>query len=567
MASYSVPEETKKVLLNGIINNPHQLLPVGCEELVDKIKFEGRSEPTMAINWRFAESVASLKGLEGILMNLLLVKKYGIAPQEITINTDHAQLFLMSFFLIEVNPESSDVPVHQTELRELNRVYSKYFPNCDFHHQVSSQYRKSVHNIYKTRDGRFYHLHPSLNPDPSLKACGLPWDMPELKTVEDSWQPFIAKMLERDAVEWDSLLAEEYRQAGTICFGPEEYGDTPQGKSHAHVGLYTIDEKPDPALKPCWWPSVESTSVRRPLAGLKVVDLTRIVAGPSIVRSLAEFGASVMRVTGPYIADFSGLHPDLNWGKWNCHLDLRQEEDRVKLRNLLLDADVVVNGYRPGVLSKYGIDPTSIFNLAKERGRGIIYVRENCFGWDGPWAHRAGWQPISDACTGVSTGFGRAMGNDEPVTPILPNSDFCVGIAGACATLHALLLRAEKGGSYLCSLALNYYNKWLVDKVGEYPPEVWEDVWTRSGRRVFRHYHNMNYTEPPYLEMFRQQGLYNLDFFEVRKSRALDLTLRVPKPVLRFPAGTVEPGYNVGTRGNGFDQPYWPSDLSTEVVK
>lgn len=76
----------------------------------------------------------------------------------------------------------------------------------------------------------------------------------------------------------------------------------------------------------------------------------------------------------------------------------------------------------------------------------------------------------------------------------------------------------------------------------------------------------MNYTEPPYLEMFKEQGLYDLDFFEIREAKALGQKLRVPRPVLRFPEGTVEPGYNVSTRGNGVDKPYWPEDLSTEVI-
>ncbi|KEF60387.1 uncharacterized protein A1O9_01947 [Exophiala aquamarina CBS 119918] len=518
MTPYSVPLEAKKVLTQGLLHHPHQELPIECLELVDKIRFTGRDQPSMAINWRLAESVSALKGLEAVLLNILLGRKYGLPPVEITIDTDHAQLFVMSFFLLEINPDPADGPIRTTEL---------------------------------PRDGRFYHLHASLNPDPCLQALSLPWDMPEFKAVEDSWTPFVSKIAEKDAAEWDYILAEDFKQAGTICHSPEEYAETAQGKSHAETGLYTIYPHPDHALKPGWWPDVDATPVRRPLAGLKVVDLTRIVAGPSIARGLAELGASVMRVTGPHVADFSGLHPDLNWGKWNCHLDLRKEEDRTKLKTLLSDADVVVNGYRPGVLDKYEADFESVFNLGKERGRGFIYVRENCFGWNGPWAHRSGWQPISDACTGVSMGFGRAMGNNEAVTPVLPNSDYCVGIAGTCAVLQTLVLRSEQGGSYLVNLAMNYYNRWLTDKVGEYPRDVWEDLWTRNGREVFRHYHSMNYTAPRYMEMFRKQGMFNLDFFELRQSKALGLQFRVPKPVLQFPPGTVEPSYNVGTRGNG----------------
>jgi hypothetical protein len=275
-----------------------------------------------------------------------------------------------------------------------------------------------------------------------------------------------------------------------------------------------------------------------------------------------------MRVTAPHLADFSGLHPDLNWGKWNCHLDLRKAEDKAKLRALILAADVVINGYRPAVLDKYGFGHQDVIEMCKYRQRGIIYVRENCFGWAGPWAHRSGWQPISDANCGVSMGFGRAMGNDEPVTPVFPNSDYCTGIAGTCAVLQALMEQAERGGSYLVDTSLNYYSRWLAGTVGEYPAEVWEDVWQRNGRQVFRHFHSMNYTIPRYIEMLKKnEVVLNLDFFEMRQSKALGgLTMRTPKPVLQFPPGSVELRYNVGTRGNGIDQPYWPEDLMTEVV-
>lgn len=140
------------------------------------------------------------------------------------------------------------------------------------------------------------------------------------------------------------------------------------------------------------------------------------------------------------------------------------------------------------MLDKYGFSQDAIIELVKNRERGIISVRENCYGWDGPWSHRSGWQQISDACVGISTGFGRAMGlkDDEAVTPVFPNSDYMVGVAGVVAVLCVLMRRAEDGGSFKVDLALNYYNQWLADEVGEYPEEVWQDVWQRNGKRVFR---------------------------------------------------------------------------------
>lgn len=566
--SYSVPEESRAILRDGILNNKlHNSLPSECNDLAAYVKFQGTAAPSIAINWRFAESVSSLKGLEAILINALLGRKYNEAPKEVVIDTDHAQLFFMSSLVLEIDPDFS-APITPTPIRDLTERYAKYFPNGDLHQMASSLYRRAAYNIYKTKDGRWFHIHGSLNPDPSLKGAELPLDMPEITNIEDSWTPFISRISEKTAEEWDQILGEEYRQAATICLSPQEYASSPQGKVNSAVGLYRVSKHEGSKQAAGWWNATTFTSSKRPLAGLKIVDLTRVIAGPAIGRGLAELGASVMRVTASHLADFSGLQPDLNWGKWNCNLDLRVEEDRLKLKALILDADVVIDGYRPDVFIKYGFGKDQVFELVRTRDRGIIYVRENCFGWDGSLSHRSGWQPISDAHTGVSMGYGRAMGNDEAVTPVFPNSDYCTGIAGTCGVLDALMKKARDGGSYLVDTSLNYYNQWLTSTVGEYPPHVWEDVWTRNDNQVFRHYHSMNYTIPRYIEMMRKQKtLLNLEYFEKRTSGALNgLVFRVPKPILQFPQNTVQLCFNVGTRGNGVDEPKWPDDLLTEVV-
>lgn len=124
-------------------------------------------------------------------------------------------------------------------------------------------------------------------------------------------------------------MNETYRQAGTIAWTPEEYLKSEHGRN-SHVGLYEIQHVPNGSQKASWWPENKalSSSPKRPLAGLKIVDLTRIIAGPAISRELAELGASVMRVTYPDVTDLSALHQDLNWGKWNAFLNLKTEEDK-----------------------------------------------------------------------------------------------------------------------------------------------------------------------------------------------------------------------------------------------
>ncbi len=165
--------------------------------------------------------------------------------------------------------------------------------------------------------------------------------------------------------------------------------------------------------------------------------------------------------------------------------------------------------------------------------------------------------------------FGRAMGNNEPVTPVFPNSDYCTGVSGTTAILTALLARAEKGGSYSIDIALNYYSQWLVNSCGSYPDAIWQDVWARNGRQVFRHYHNMGYLIPRYLEMLQRtssETVLSPRFFEKRFAKTVGKEILTVKPVAQFPGGKVELGYTVGTRTNGVDKPRWPVDLTVEIV-
>jgi hypothetical protein len=239
-------------------------------------------------------------------------------------------------------------------------------------------------SIYKTKDNRYFHLHASLNAKPSQESLGLtPPSSPV--TYGEALPIFVNAMSKITSEEMQILATNKFRQAGTICYSTEEYKASEHGKANSHVGLYEIYSKPNSSQQASWWPDSSSpkTSAERPLAGLKVVDLTRIIAAPAVTRGLAELGASVMRITAEHLPDFSQLHPDLNWGKWNAFLDLRKEGDREKLKALVLEADVVVSGYRPGIMEKYGFGPEDILELCKGRERGIIMARENCYGWHG----------------------------------------------------------------------------------------------------------------------------------------------------------------------------------------
>ncbi|TFK32685.1 CoA-transferase family III domain-containing protein [Crucibulum laeve] len=567
MDQYSVPSESKKLLLDGLIHNPlHNSSPKEIEDAAANVDYVGSDLPVIPINWRFAESISALKGFQGSMLNVLLKRKYGIPYQRIIINTDHAQLFIMSALLPVIDPYGSSSSVQLS-----GSGLDKYFPSCDKHNAFSPTTPPFDHactNIYKTKDSRFYHLHGSLNPRICQDALQVSRD-DEAADIRAGSRNYQEKLLQYDSAEVEGLLNDQYRQAGTTCWSTDEYRSSAHGKANAHVGLYELHYVPNEKQKATWWHSIEGkTSPTRPLFGLKVIDLTRIIASPAIGRELAEMGASVMRITSPNITDLVVLNFDLGWGKWNAHLDLTKEEDRRTLRGLIEEADVVIDGYRPGVMQKWGFGKDDVLGFFKDKERGVIYAHENCYGWNGPWSHRSGWQQISDANCGVSLEFGRAMGHNEPVTPVFPNSDYCTGAAGSTGIVEALIKRAETGGSYVVDIALNYYSQWLVNTCSDYPPHTWDALWAKYDRPVFHHTDNMGVTIPRYMQMLKehQAPLFNPSFFEVRENKALGVPARTVKPILEFPEGQVKLGYNVGTRPNGKDKPRWPEDLLTEVV-
>ncbi|KAJ7176608.1 alpha-methylacyl-CoA racemase [Mycena filopes] len=564
--AYSVPAEASKLLKEGILALPtHADLPASVIPLAENIVFEGNHAPVMPMNWRFAEAVSALKGLQAILVNALVEKKYGVktgaGPRQSTVHGRTAH---------RVDPDGANA--------QAPPALDKFIKNKDFHGALGSEHRRGATNFYRANDGRYLYIHGGMNPDITLTALGLPLE-------SDAKGPDVIDLF-RDAVgRYDSetlekRLVDDFKQAASVAHSVEQYKASEQGQANAHVGLFKVHSVPSSSQAPSWWPESATlpSSPQRPLAGLKVVDLTRVIASPSLTRSLAEYGASVMRVTAPHICDYSALHADLNWGKWNSELDLRLSTDREKLKALILEADVVVDGYRPFTFEKYGFGKDAVLDLIKEaeRERGIIYARVNCFGWDGPLASRPGWQQISDASTGIATGFAKAMGleNGEAVLSLFPTADYSAGLAGSSGVLQALIARSERGGSYVVDCALNYFNVWLAGVCGEYPPRVWEGIRKLHDHPVFLPEQNIPGISIRCLQLLMKNApgrIIRPNWLEDRQSNAIGAKVRTVKPIAEWQANDdgsagVSPGFNVGTRGNGVDEARWPENLLEEIV-
>lgn len=226
------------------------------------------------------------------------------------------------------------------------------------------------------------------------------------------------------------------------------------------------------------------------MEGIKILDLSRIIAAPAISRICAALGATVLRLSTDKEPDMGVLLLDGNLGKHDAYLDLKTEEGKVQFEKLIEDADVLLEAYRPGSLTRLGFSPEYIHEIANRRGKGIVHIRENCYGWKGPWAHRSGWQQISDCVTGTSWLQGKFLGLNEPVVPPIPNSDYQVGLCGAAGIMDALLRRSTEGGSYSVDVSLNQFNLFYIS-LGLLPDEEQSRLRQDHKDLNLRHYDDM----------------------------------------------------------------------------
>ena len=136
----------------------------------------------------------------------------------------------------------------------------------------------------------------------------------------------------------------------------------------------------------------------RPLSGIRVLDLTRVLAGPTCARTLAEHGADVLEITGAHLPSLGYQELDTGHGKLAAHLDLRAPGDVDILRGLVRKADVFSQGYRPGTLASRGLSPEELAAIRP----GLVYVSLSAFGHAGPWASRRGFDTVVQTVSGIT---------------------------------------------------------------------------------------------------------------------------------------------------------------------
>ena len=232
----------------------------------------------------------------------------------------------------------------------------------------------------------------------------------------------------------------------------DEWDATPQGRAIAAQPLFTLERIGD--APPRKLPPIDESLP--PLAGLRVLDLTRVLAGPVGCRALAAFGADVMLVNAPHLPNIEAI-ADTSRGKLSAHLELNSDAGRATLAGLLTDAHVFVQGYRPGGLAQRG------FGAAQnaQRRPGIVHVSLSAYGTEGPWAPRRGFDSLVQTAMGFNHAEGEAAGEGRPRALPMQILDEATGYLIAMGAAAALWRQQREGGSWLVQVSLAQTGQWL----------------------------------------------------------------------------------------------------------
>lgn len=309
--------------------------------------------------------------------------------------------------------------------------------------------------LYRCADGWVrVHANFTHHREGALRLMGLD---PATATREDAERA----MLGWRALDFETATAEAGLVA-TALRSFEEWDATPQAAAIASQPLFTIERigpgqghgEPAADAPPLSLPALSADAP--PLAGIRVLDLTRILAGPVGGRALAAYGADVMLVNAPHLPNIEAI-ADTSRGKLSTLVDLREPEGRAAMDRLLADAHVFVQGYRPGGLDSLGYGPEE---LARKRP-GIVCVSLSAYGTQGPWAGRRGFDSLVQTAMGFNRAEGEAAGDGKPRALPMQILDQATGYLIAFGAAAALRRQQLEGGSWLVRVSLAQTGHWL----------------------------------------------------------------------------------------------------------
>ena len=306
---------------------------------------------------------------------------------------------------------------------------------------MAAAQRATIAGFHQTGDGRWMYIHPGFahNTESLLELLGHPRNEDESRRVVASWE---APQLEREIMRRGLCSA--------MLRDPEEWDTSPMGRILNSRPVVEIIQVGDADPRPVG-------SGPRPLSDYKVLDLTRVLAGPTCARTLASYGARVIRISAQDLPHVPLFVAETGLGKRSAHIDLKSDSGRSKMRELIGEADVFSQGYRTGALERQGFGVADVVTAKP----GIVYVSINCYGHEGPWRSVPGWEQLAQTVTGMAYLHGNYHNEGRPQLQPAAVTDYTTGYLAAYGTLVALLRQREQGGSYWVRVSLARTGVWM----------------------------------------------------------------------------------------------------------
>ena len=404
------------------------LLPIAGwpEERADAVEITGGADPVLPTPFRITETAAAALAATGLAASDLWKLRTG-RGQEVAVDARQATASLRSGHYMQMD----SAPV--------------------------SHERNTIMGVYPAKDGRWSYLHCNFpnHRAAALSVLGVPEDREAVRAAVATW----------DALELEEAIIAA-KGAGGMVRTMDEWAQHPQSAAIASLPLMEIVKIGDS-------PPERLRDGDRPLSGIRVLDLTRVLAGPTCARTLAEHGADVMKITAGHLPNIGYQEYDTGHGKLNAQLDLRQPDQLKTLLDLVRETDVFSQGYRPGTLGERGLSPEELAYLRP----GIVYVSLCAFSHVGPWASRRGFDTVVQTVSGITSRQGELFPGKEPGPQFYPVSaiDYLTGYLMAFGAMVALGRRAQEGGSWLVRISLAQTGRWLVGR-GQVPESELQEV-------------------------------------------------------------------------------------------
>ncbi|KAK0767085.1 hypothetical protein N5P37_000818 [Trichoderma harzianum] len=310
----------------------------------------------------------------------------------------------------------------------------------------------TIGGLHKTADG-YVRIHDNFPNHAlgTLQLLGLP--------PTAARQDVAAKVAQWKSVDLETEATEKGKLAIYALRSYAEWDALPQASAIDDNPILIKQLAPGPPKK------LPETGSSRCLQGIRILELSRVIAAPVAGKTLAAHGADVLWVTSPNLPNQPGLDRDLSRGKRTIQLDIHKPDEKERLLELLRSCDVFIQGYRPGSLAAYGLSPEEL----QKANPDIICANLSAFGPSGPWSQRRGYDSLVQTCTGMNVSEAEHFGAGEPAR-VMPCQalDHAAGYLLATGITAALHRRAQVGGSWVVDVSLAGVMKYLRS-LGQYP--------------------------------------------------------------------------------------------------